>query len=229
VDRPAEYRFELKLVLPEAHRSLLDAALRLHPMGLRMHFPPRRVNSLYFDSEGLARLDQNHAGIARRCKLRYRWYGEDLAGDGGVVELKRRRGRLGTKSLFPIAGPVDLQRMDWRELLVVLRRQLPPEGALALRAFTRPVLLNRYRRRYLATPDRRVRVTVDEDQIFLGQWGTRRPNLRHRDPAPREIVVEVKAAREDEEAVRRVLAHLPSTPARNSKYVNGCHAQIRLG
>ena len=178
MDRPEDYRWELKLVLPEAMGPRLDARLRLHPMGLRVLFPPRRVNSLYFDTEGLARLDQNHAGVPQRCKLRYRWYGEDLSGAGGVIEVKRRRGRLGTKSLFPIEGPVDLRTMDWRELFVLLRRQLPPEAALALRAFTRPVLLNRYRRRYLATPDRRVRVTVDArgaGAAPLGATGTRGP------------------------------------------------------
>jgi len=224
-----DLRHEVKLTAPETYLPRLLALLRCHPRGLSRLHPPRWVNNIYFDSQDLSRLNQNYAGVNDRTKLRYRWYGEDPAGGGGHLEFKLKHGRLGWKRNFAVDGAIDLRAMSWLQILDVLRASLPEDVLVAARALDQPVLINRYHRRYFATFDGVVRLTVDTHQQYWNQWSTTRPNLGFPTQPPGTLVLEVKAHRSATDAVRRVLEGLPLHVSKNSKYVEGCEHLGSLG
>ena len=72
---PDALRCEIKFVVPEQELPTVMAHVRSHSAGFREAFPPRRVNSIYFDTYGWSNVDDHLAGVAERCKLRLRWYG----------------------------------------------------------------------------------------------------------------------------------------------------------
>ncbi len=224
-----DLRYEVKLIAPQNYLPRLMATLRCHPRALAPLYPPRWVNNVYFDSYDLSRLNQNYAGVNDRTKLRYRWYGEDMDGSGGHLEFKMKHGRLGWKRSIPLARPLHLRTMNWTSILERVRASLPEDLLVPARHIDQPVLINRYHRRYFATADRAVRVTVDVDQKYWNQWATTRPNLVFPTQPPGTLVVEVKAHRSAAEAVRRVLAGFPLSVSKNSKYVEGCEHMVTLG
>jgi hypothetical protein len=77
----------------------------------------------------------------------------------------------------------------------------------------------RYRREYLTSVERRVRLTLDSGLVFFDQ----RARLRLADeaptPTPHVLVLELKCAPEHLDAARAILARLPIPPARCSKFV----------
>lgn len=217
-------RFEVKFVTSALRYHALLHWIRMHPAALRRPFPPRRVNNIYFDTHDLSSF--RHVGAAERSKLRLRWYGEAPRSERSVLELKRRRNRLGWKVRFE-GGPLDLEASSWRELMRDLRRRLPPEGALWLDLHPRPVLVNRYERHYFANPDGRVRVTVDRRQAVYEQRFRSRPNLASRANLPDTLVVEVKFHRRDSQLGARVIQGIPIRVSRNSKYALGVQSMLR--
>jgi hypothetical protein len=82
-------------------------------------------------------------------------------------------------------------------------------------------LLNRYRRRYFASADGRLRMTLDWELAYWDQRFRGAPNFDSRVHAPAMLVVELKCAAEDRRLFGRALAGIPIRVARNSKYVNG--------
>jgi hypothetical protein len=220
---PEDARFEVKFVATALRYHDLLHWIRMHPVAFRRPFPPRYVNNVYFDTHDLSSFWQ--VGGAERSKLRLRWYGEVPRSERSVLEVKRRRNRLGWKLRFE-AGPLDLEASSWRELMHDLRRRLPPEGALWLDLHPRPVLVNRYERHYFATPDERVRITVDRRQAVYEQRFRSRPNLGSRANMPDTLVVEVKFHRRDGQLGGCVIQGIPVRVSRNSKYAIGVQSML---
>ncbi|HPD41367.1 MAG: polyphosphate polymerase domain-containing protein [Anaerolineae bacterium] len=213
-------RYELKLVCDARYLDQARSWMRLHPAGLRVAYPPRRVNSLYFDTPGLGGLETNLQGVGVRNKLRLRWYGDALPEVLAVLELKHKDNLLGTKLHFPLPRTLDLSR-PWIEILATLHDILPIQGQTLLKQINAPVLLNHYQREYYVTPDDAVRVTLDYDQRAYDQRLTPRPNLDAPLLLEDVVIIEVKADGAQEEQVREVIRHFPLPRSRNSKYVNG--------
>lgn len=223
-----DLRYEVKMTAPESYAPRLDSLLRLHPCALSRLHPPRWVNNVYFDSRELSRLNQNYAGIFDRCKLRYRWYGQEMGGGNGHIELKIKHGRLGWKQSYS-CPPVSLRTMPWRKIVDLVQHSLPEEALAQVRHLEHPVLINQYHRRYLSTADRSVRITIDTHQKYWSQWEMTQPNLHFPTQAPGTLVVEVKAHRSQSDVVRRVVEWLPLRISKNSKYVEGCEHLSSLG
>lgn len=218
-------RYEMKLVCAAGYLPQARGWIRLHPAGLQVAYPPRRVNSIYFDTPRLGGLEANLRGLTVRNKLRLRWYGVGLPEVHAVLELKHRDNLLGAKLIFPVSGTVDISR-PWTDLQRDLHAALPPKGRSLLQQATMPVLLNRYQREYYVTPDNAVRVTLDYDQRAYDQRLAGRPNLGSPLALEDTVVVEVKADRDQTERVRDVIRRFPLPRNRNSKYVNGVLAAL---
>lgn len=223
---PADARFELKFVARTTELHALEHWVRLNRAGLRRVHPERRVNNVYFDTPDLLSFLQ--VGSLVRSKLRLRWYGSGPGSDHCVLEVKHRHNQLGWKARFDV-GALDLERGDWREVDRRLRAALPPEAVLWLDHRPRPVLLNHYQRRYFATPDAKVRVTIDTLQAVYGQRFGTWPNTGRRANPPDTIVVEVKFGRDDERLGSRVIQGIPIRVARNSKYAIGVQSLLGGG
>ncbi len=214
-------RYEFKAA---ADRFLLPEArmwLRLHPACFHMPYPPRQVNSLYFDTMGLASFGENLAGISTRHKARLRWYGVSDRQVACVFEVKCKRNRLGWKLSQRVQQPLDLADITWPALLSLLEAELSPQLRLFLADGQMPVVLLRYQREYYRTFDGAVRVTLDHGVAAYDQREYARPNLSFAAPMADEMVIEFKGRSDDSAAMSAVIDSLPFRLSARSKYAEG--------
>ena len=139
-------RYEIKMTTAAVHLPEVQSWVRLHQAAFFERYPPRRVNSLYFDTLDGECLDANLSGASERRKLRLRWYGTDFTAVQGILELKCKQGSLGWKEFFPLPDTLDLTRIAWEALEQTLREQVTGPFADLPADFIRPVLRNRHLR-----------------------------------------------------------------------------------
>ncbi len=179
------------------------------------------MQSLYFDSMDLGSFEDNLAGIAGRRKARMRWYGDAINVRQARLEIKCKRHRLGLKFSYPLELDAPLDSLPFPELSSCIRERLPDEAQILFGRMSEPVLTTRYRRRYFASADGRVRVTLDRKiQIFdQYEFATLNGDL----PAilPEISILEVKYPARIDSWVRESMEALPTRLSRFSKYTVG--------
>ena len=208
-------RFEIKIGLPESRRADLMAWLKHR--GMVTLYPPRQVNSAYFDTESLDCLEAADAGISMRVKPRLRWYGDGLKPEKLRFEAKCKRGQGGYKHIAKIRGPLDLETLRWSEIRRQVLDQLDGPLALLLRTAGRASACTRYHREYYINPDGDLRVTIDSRVLLLPQWSMR-PQWRKRVILDPLLIVEAKADMALRDKVGRLLRDAPGRTSRLSKY-----------
>ncbi len=216
-----DWRYERKFVLGPADAAALPALLRSHPAAFSECHPPRRVNSVYFDSPYLDAYRANVDGDGRRRKIRIRWYG-DTFGEvrQPVLEYKERQGQVGTKRSLRLAPLVLAPGLAGRDLAGAATGPQAPPAVRRDFACLAPSLLNHYRRRYFLSADGRFRLTVDRDLVFHRvTTGANSFRCRRRDD--RHTVLELKYALDDDDRAAAIANLLPGRLARHSKYVKG--------
>ena len=213
-------RYELKLLCDASHLAQVRAWIRMHPAALRRAYPPRRVNSLYFDTPHLSALNTNLAGLNVRNKLRCRWYGDQLPIIYPHLELKHKHNLLGFKKQIVLSCEFDLTQ-SWTRFVHRLRTHVGSTWHALLQSVNQPTLLNRYWREYYVMPDGYVRVTVDSAQVAYDQRLASRPNLTRKLPIDDTLIIEIKADHEHADRVQAVVDAFPLPRTRNSKYAEG--------
>ena len=219
-------RYEVKLTCDEVYLADVRAWVRLHPDSFVVTYRPRRVNSLYLDTHGADCLDDSLAGVDERTKVRFRWYGEDYSRVEGIVELKRKSGRVGWKETHPVRTAFDLTSISWPDFMLHLAGRVDDALLPWLCCTGRPTLITSYVREYYESMDRRVRLTVDRDLAAYEQVMRPAPNLRVKAPGWDRIVIEVKGDPTLHTRLSGVLSSLPLVVTRNSKYVSGLTASL---
>jgi hypothetical protein len=215
-DAEREWRYERKYPQTTYSAAEMKLVIRRHPAFFIEAYPPRWVNSLYYDTPGLGGLADSVNGLRDRVKMRVRWYGERRIVESPILEFKRKRGRLGSKDRYELA-PIDLTAdvAPPAETLTGNPR-LPDDIGAALRLLE-PATLSRYRRLYYLSADRRFRLTLDTDLSFYRVRTGSRQLVRVPDTFD-GTVIEVKYGAGDDEAARPVLEALPFRWSRFSKY-----------
>lgn len=213
-----DLRHELKFVGAEEGYDELRMALRLHRAGVRELHPPRVVQSVYLDTHEGRALQENLAGLSERRKLRLRWYGEDATRVRGTLEKKCRENSLGWKESVAVPGELAVRGVERRAFMAALADPLDPSWKDELGPLG-PVQWVRYRREYLTTADRRVRLTIDRGLAFFDQRLRARLDDGAPSPSPRVLVLELKCGPGDLERARELTANLPIPLGRCSKFV----------
>jgi hypothetical protein len=214
-------RYEIKMTCDEMHLPNVRAWVNLAPDGFVEAYPPRQVNSLYFDTLEIDCLVDNLIGTSQRKKLRFRWYGDDHSAVRGILELKCKSNQLGWKEYYPIPFTFDLTTTSWSAVLKHMREHVDGSFSVWLSHLTQPVLVSSYTREYYESMDQQVRVTIDYKQAAYEQVIHLTPNLVIKAPLPGRVVVEVKADATLHRRVSNVLSSFPLQVERNSKYVSG--------
>lgn len=213
-----ERRYERKYALPVAARHTVLERLRRHPAWFAPAYAPRFVNSLYFDTPSFRHYQENVDGIARREKVRIRWYG-DLLGPVASprAERKAREGSVGWKQVTPLP---DFELKPGTTGTELSRWLAPPASRDPLDHALEPVLMTRYQREYWISRDGRFRVTIDANVTYH-----RIARLRNLFLGPDRdawsSIVELKYDVADDEDGREVARGLPFRMTRSSKYVLG--------
>ena len=216
-----EMRYEYKITCDELYLPEARSWVRVHPAAFVEAYPPRQVNSLYFDTHEADCLHDNLLGAGERRKLRFRWYGHDFTAAQGTLELKCKANQLGWKRNCPIPITLDLTAISWTDLMQQMRRHAEGIVALWLSSADQPVLLTSFVREYYESIDQQIRVTVDYNQTVYEQITYAGPNLAVKTPQRAQVVIEVKSDSGLSRRVSDVASSFPLRVGRNSKYVNG--------
>jgi hypothetical protein len=213
-----ELRYELKMVSQASAYAWVMARLRMDPAGLRVLHPPRRVQSVYFDSLDQQALEDNLAGISHREKLRFRWYGDEARGVRGKLECKVRENQLGWKDVAEVAQPVDVEGATRRGLAKAVLDGLSEAWFADKVRWLHPVQWISYWREYLSTADGRVRVTLDREVTgydLRSRWVLTRSFPT---PMPRVLIVEAKCGVDAFPEAKRLLNFAPLNVDKCSKF-----------
>jgi hypothetical protein len=216
-------RFEQKFVVAGLTVHEMEAFVNLHPAIFSEIYFPRFINNLYLDSPSLNNYFSHVNGFKDRAKVRIRWYGS-LFGlvDEPVLELKIKRGSVGTKESYPLAP----FKMDKRLPLDSIRNLFTTSGipeALRLDLISLEAsLVIRYRRKYFQSADRKYRLTVDTELEFYQPRGANNSLLRE-SIGPIDTILELKYGLNEAGEVKRITNWFPFRMTKISKYVSGIH------
>jgi len=213
-------RIELKDLFRLREFSGIESALITSRLGFHSPYPPRRVNSLYFDSHDFRALEHSISGSSIRKKTRLRWYGETEDAHHPTLELKCKQGHLSWKTLQKTELHIDPKAPDWASAFLNetedsarpnLRNLLPVNQH-------RPTTFVSYCRRYYESADGRIRVTMDNNLAFRDQTSGIGPNFTHLRQHPEKLVLEIKLAEKNIDTLEELARTLPFVPRRFSKY-----------
>ena len=217
----SRYRYERKFIISELTRHEIEAVVKLHPAMFLEIYSPRYINNIYFDTPEMGNYFDNVDGLKDRAKPRIRWYG-DLFGfiEKPVLEIKTKNNLVGKKESFPLLPfsiNADLQLDAIRE--VFKKSNLPDALRLNLTGLE-CFLLNRYRRQYFQSADRRYRLTIDSEMVCY-QIQPYSNTFLHKSVDFVNTVVELKYNPGENQSVDQITNHFPFRMTKNSKYVTG--------
>jgi hypothetical protein len=211
-------RYERKFLIHPLSMAQALALIRQHPALFREVYPPRSVNSIYLDSPGLRNYHDHVSGSTNRTKTRIRWYGElDGCVDHPILERKIKRGSVSGKLGYPLPSLGLIRSVSAPSIVAALGAAEPLYAASHP---LQPSLVNRYRRRYYASADGRVRLTVDWEFQFFGFRGFTCGEAPLSPSVPR-AVIELKFDPRFAEQAEIVAGSFPFRIVRCSKYVLG--------
>lgn len=211
-----EYRYERKYLIEGLQSDNVNAIIKHQPGFFVEAYPFRYVNNIYFDNSELESFNDNVIGHYHRRKYRIRWYG-DLEGhvENPVLEIKEKKGLLGTKFSFPLPsftfdGNCDILRNPPYKKEI----KLPPKVAEIMTSLN-PTLINRYGRHYYESSSQ-FRVTVDKQLQFINpvQYSC----VRNLDQV---TIVELKYEQSRDQIADEISTRFPFQVTKSSKYTMG--------
>jgi hypothetical protein len=217
-ETPPMTRYELKMTYDLTSLQEVRSWVLGHPAAFVTAYPPRWVNSIYFDTPDLDSYNDHLAGVPERRKLRFRWYGESLRYARGQMEIKNKSERAGWKITQPIEQDFDLEALDWLQIMQGLQQS--SSGMVhELLSVVQPAVLTVYWREYFISSDDLIRLTLDSELQAYDQWFTPQPNLWFRQPPDESLILEFKSDVANASVLADIIAHFPNRVERRSKYV----------
>jgi len=215
-------RYEIKMECEEIQYAQVRNWVQVNNAAFREAFPPRQVNSLYFDTAGLDSFNDHIESLPERRKFRFRWYGKALRSARGQLELKCKRERVGWKYVLPVDADLDLYSHDWYDIqqkIALGIERAPDKLFYELLRVSNPLVIIVYEREYFVSFDEAIRLTVDYNLRAYDQWLSPRPNLDFQLPLVRSMMIEFKCAVEHSKQLADIIAEFPLRANRYSKYV----------
>ena len=216
-----DYRYERKMFIENINRKNVEILIKTHSAFFREIYYPRTVNNIYFDTINFNNFQDNIIGNVNRLKYRIRWYG-DLFNkiENAKLELKIKKGIVGTKRIFNLNDFVFKKKISSRGLVnVILNSEIDKLVKLEIRSQT-PVILNRYKRSYFESLDKKFRITVDDSQEFYKINKLNNIfNTKVKDDC--NVILELKYNVEDNLEAQEVLKEFPFRITKSSKYSRG--------
>jgi SPX domain protein involved in polyphosphate accumulation len=201
--------------------NIVENMIMLHPSMFKRIYYPRYVNNIYFDDAEMESLYANEMGAFERKKYRIRWYG-DLFGDlaSPTLEIKRKFGNLGDKQSFELKSFNFNDSITKSKILNIINNSRIPEYIKLKLCCNKPTLLNRYKRKYFISNDKRFRITIDSEIMYY------RINIRNNSFIEKYsddscTILELKYDKNYENYANSITNSIPFRLTKNSKYVNG--------
>ena len=163
-NQATNFRYEKKFYTNGIRKNALIPIIKLNPALFIEIFQRRYINNIYLDTDDFYCYRGNVNGNDTRVKFRIRWYGK-LFGkiDNPILELKIKKGLLGTKQYYPLPHFWLDENFCWNSLKKDLITENFPLVIRDTFLNMQPVLLNRYARNYYLTYDKKIRLTLDDE------------------------------------------------------------------
>jgi len=215
-------RYETKFSITDLDLYEIQHVIQTHPAIFKEIHYQRNINNIYFDSPDLNSFVDNIEGETQRRKVRLRWYG-DLFGlcKEPKLEIKYKSGLLGWKEKLSLET-FKLSKggvFGYKDLLSELPSKKDFDISKLHLDALQPVLLNRYKRRYYLSLDKKFRVTVDSEMEFYSINPVREFFKTFSDE--RKTIVELKYDQKHVENAQNITQNFPFRVTKNSKYVVG--------
>ena len=203
--------------------------MHLHPASFYSIYTPRFINNIYLDTALFLNYRNALDGMANRLKARIRWYGDLFsAACSPQLEIKGKEGYVSYKSVYPLNDFEFSRKTDSEGIDSLLDASQLPSEIRSYLSYARPVLVNRYRRKYWRSRDARYRLTLDHNVWFSGFTAFEIQELQHFDD-DNSVILEIKYDLKDDDSFADIANRFPFRQTRSSKYVAGMDHIYQLG
>lgn len=227
--RDRSYRYERKFFVENSRPQTVEGVVHLHPASFYSIYKSRFINNIYLDTPCFLNYRNALDGLAERFKVRIRWYGNLFARVcSPQLEIKGKEGNVSYKYVYPLNDVEFCRRIDAQFIAKLLDASELPLDIKNYLFYTRPVLVNRYRRKYWRSGDKRYRLTLDHDIWFSGFTGLAHQDLKHFVEGT-SVILEIKYDLMDDTSFAGIANKLPFRQARSSKYMAGMDHVYHLG
>jgi len=186
-------------------------------------FPPRTVNSLYFDSPNFFSASSNMAGDTNRSKFRIRWYGDQI--DFNMLEdttlnfeIKRKKNNISSKKIFPFLNHKIKKKFKSNNYYLRSRvSSFLKDWNYFEFDYLRETIFVKYGRNYFENIiNRQIRITIDESISYKSVIEGSNYNLISMD----YVMAEIKFPNSCKELTSNLLMNFPFRQTRFSKYLS---------
>jgi len=218
---PEAYRYERKFHVRSENENMVYISIKKHPAVFSSAFSSRYINNIYLDTNDYSHYWDNVAGLAKRIKVRIRWYGECFGAiNTPVLEFKIKDNQLGGKVSFPLAhinvdSSLSIEQIHERFKLLPI-----PAPLIDYLLTLRMSLMNRYRREYFISQNGDFRFTVDSELSFTKLYNSDK-NSFHKIKYPYSKILELKYDSCLDNEASMIASNTPFRVTRSSKYVFG--------
>jgi SPX domain protein involved in polyphosphate accumulation len=215
------YRYERKYFIASADKREIESMILIHPALFQEVYYERYVNNIYFDNIHLDNFMDNIDGSENRAKYRIRWYGDMSAHvEIPILELKIKRGLVGTKQTYKLKSFKFDKFISALKLNDIIKHSKVHAGIEYTLLNQLPVLINRYRRKYYESVDRKFRLTVDDNQSFF-RFNILNNSLLQQHTDKSNIILEMKYDIQHDSEADSITNHFPFRITKSSKYARG--------
>ncbi len=210
-------RYERKFSTKLDDMKQMVLLIKAHKAIFKEAYEERRVNSIYFDTNGFEYYQDNLYGKSNRRKIRVRWYGDDIENlVAANLEIKSKNAHVGTKDTYNLG---DNKIGDFLKNYASIIEKSDADGAVKkLFPSLRPVILVSYSRRYFISADRNYRITLDYD---LRYWDLHTGFNPLKKIDTDICVVELKYSYDNDDLANTISAEFPDRYSKSSKYAIG--------
>ena len=207
-------RLERKWTYINVNNLILYNALLRSNFYFSVHYPKRKINSLYFDDLKYSSINENLDGISQKKKYRIRWYGSKNKLNNPIFEIKSKKNYESFKRLTNLKKLNNLFIFK-HENLNFVKEFL--NNQYRFNKIIYPVLTTHYDREYLISNNGLIRATLDYNiqSVFLKENNDLNINRNYYSNTILEIKYDVNL----DKYVRENLKNISSRLSKNSKFV----------
>ena len=145
----------------------------------------------------------------------------------GSLEFKFRKNVYGFKKNFKVKDLNINTNSEWKDIKKKITNSLSPEYKILFKFNSEKILINRYKREYFISKNKKIRITLDKNiQIYDQRFALKKPNLKLKNYTQNYLVIEFKFNKEDKKFINDLDINIPIKVSRNSKYINGIRSVV---
>ena len=214
------YRYERKFIVPLEYLNELNFVIASHPSRFKPIYSKRIINNIYFDTIDFDFYNQNVDGEGNRDKFRVRWYGNMFGKIKPTIEIKSKRGIVGNKKTLDLSYLEFNSDMSFKLFREEILKQIINTNIYSVASILYPTLINQYKRKYFQSLDKKFRITLDSNMIFMKITHDLKNKFFNEEYAPFNIL-EIKYENINANIADQISSILPFRVSKFSKYVYG--------